>query len=68
VITHWDEKETFRETAEEAGTDGVVHLQHFLDGHPLCWDQGVTGAFSGSFKEEEVTCEACRDYAGIPRR
>lgn len=67
MITHWDKDEINRDTAEEAGIEGEdVHMQHFLDGHPLCWDQGVTGAFSASFVETDVTCKACIDYAGIP--
>jgi hypothetical protein len=68
MITHWDEGQINRDTSEEAGSDGVIHVQHFADGMPLCWDQGRTGAFSGSFKEEEITCEACLDFAGIPKR
>lgn len=68
MITHWDKDAKFRETSEEAGTDGEVHLQHFSDGYPLCWEQGATGAFSGSFKEGDVTCKACLNYAGIPKR
>lgn len=67
MITHWDADEICRETAAEAGTEGEdVHLQHFADGHPLCWDQGRTGAFSGSFDDKDITCKACIDYAGIP--
>lgn len=42
--------------------DEVVHSRHFYDGYPLCWPMDREGEFKGSYKDEEVTCEACLAY------
>jgi hypothetical protein len=36
-----------------------VHLRHFSDGYPLCWDQDREGSFIGAYDEGRVTCPDC---------
>lgn len=37
----------------------TVHLRHFKDGYPLCWDYDQDGEFEGSYEDEDVTCKEC---------
>lgn len=37
----------------------VIHVKHFKDGYPLCWDMDQTGTFEGSWNDAEVTCPKC---------
>lgn len=40
----------------------TIHLRHSIDGYPLCWPMDKDGSFEGSFQEEEVTCEKCKEF------
>lgn len=40
----------------------TIHLAHFKDGYPLCWSMDQDGPHTSTFKEEDVTCEACLSY------
>ncbi len=42
--------------------DNEVHLRHFKDGYPLCWDMDQDGEFEGSYDEKDVTCPECPRY------
>lgn len=37
----------------------VIHLRHFYDGYPLCWNYDQDGPFEGSYLDAEVTCSEC---------
>lgn len=37
----------------------VVHVEHFLDGYPLCWPMDAEGTFKATRVDADVTCPDC---------
>lgn len=62
MIAIYDEALHLAETGKLLPIDTPVHLLHFLDHYPFCWDMGRTGAYAGTRDDVEVTCEDCLRY------
>jgi len=44
----------------------IVHVAHFHDGYPLCWDQDRDGQFTASRVDADVTCVDCLKILAEP--
>lgn len=37
----------------------IVHLEHSIDGYPLCWPMDRDGPFDATRDEHAITCDDC---------